>query len=288
MQIVTDRACDIHPKQLEGVEVHFTPMKLTLEGKTYSSGVDLSPEQFYDLLETTDSLPTTSQASAGDFADLYRQLAASDPEILSLHISSGLSGTLDSARVGAEMVPEAKVTFWDTKTLSCPQAWQVEAAAKAVKAGWSLDKILSMLKQISQATEGIFTVEDLKYLIHGGRIGHLKGLIASLLHIRPIIAVEKESGRYYSLGQERTSKHALQKLAETLSKFYPEENRLRVQLLHGKNPDGLHCLRDAVEKIFQCDWIPTVSVGPILGAHTGGSLIGLCAAPAALFNMLPF
>ena len=71
---------------------------------------------------------TTSQPAAGEFAQIYRDLAKVDPEILSIHISSGLSGTLDSARAGAAMVPEAKVTFWDTKTLSCPEAWQVEAA----------------------------------------------------------------------------------------------------------------------------------------------------------------
>ncbi len=93
MQIVTDRGCDISSEQMDGLNIHFAPMRLTLDGKTYSSGEDLSSEEFYDLLETTDDLPVTSQATAGDFAKIYTELAKTDPEILSIHISSGLSGT---------------------------------------------------------------------------------------------------------------------------------------------------------------------------------------------------
>ncbi len=286
MQIVTDRACDITAAQLQGLDVHFAPMFLTLEGKSYSSGEDLSPEEFYDLLERTDALPITSQATAGDFATLYRRLAEKDPQILSIHISSGLSGTLDSARMGAEAVPEAQVTFWDSHTLSCPLAWQVEAAARAIQDGWALEQVLQLLQQVHTVTEGLFTVETLKYLIHGGRISHLKGLLASLLQIRPLIAVEKDSGKYYTLGQERTNRRAIEKLAESLLRFYPEGSLLRVQLLHGNNPTGLEVLREAVGKFFQCHWVPTACVGPILGAHTGPSLIGLCTAPLEVFGGL--
>lgn len=286
MQIVTDRGCDISAAQLEGLNIHFTPMRLTLDGKTYSSGVDLTAEQFYALLDQSEGFPTTSQASAGDIADLYRELAKSDPEILSIHISSGLSGTLDSAKLAIEMVPEAKVTLWDTRTLSAPQAWQVEAAARALQAGWPLDKTLALLERIRAATEGIFTLDTLKYLIHGGRISHLKGLLASLLHIRPVIAVDRSVGKYVTLGQERTMGRALQKIVHTLPKFFPDTRKLRVQLLHGNNPESVEKLRAEVEGLFECEWLPTVTVGPILGAHTGKTLVGLCAAPAVLFEEL--
>ncbi len=284
MQIVTDRGCDISQEQLEGLDIHFAPMRLTLDGKTYSSGEDLSSAEFYDLLEKTEGMPVTSQATTGDFAALYRKLAEKDPDILSIHISSGLSGTLQSAIAGAQMVPEARVTHWDTMTLSCPQAWQVELAARAVKKGWSKDAILAMLARIRSITEGIFTVEDLKYLIHGGRISHITGLLASLLRIRPVIAVGKEDGKYYTLAKERTTRHALQKIAESLLKFYPEGAPLRVQLLHGKNQPAVDILKAEVEKRFTCHWLPTTNVGPILGAHTGGSLVGLSVAPEQWIN----
>lgn len=287
MKIVTDQACDLSLEQREGLEIYTVPMRFTLDGKTYSSGIDVTTETFYDLLEATEGFPTTSQPSAGDFAELYRRLAQEDPEILSIHISSGLSGTLNSARAGAAMVPEAKVTFWDTKTLSCPEGWQVEAAARCLQEGWPLSRIFSLLEKIGKKAEGLFTVDTLKYLIHGGRISHIKGLLASMLKIRPIIGVEKETGKYYSVAQERTEKRSLEKIVEAVSRLYPEGTLLRVQLLHGKAPESLAYLREKMSGRFECRWTPTTNVAPILGAHTGKSVVGLSVGPADLFGNVP-
>ncbi len=287
MQTVTDQACDLSAAQRQGLVINYVPMRFTLDGKTYTSGEDVTSEVFYDLIEQSNGFPTTSQPSSGDFAELYRSLAQKDPEILSIHISSGLSGTMNSARAGAAMVPEAKVTFWDTKTLSCPEAWQVEAAARALLAGWPVARIFSLLEKIGQKSEGIYTVDTLKYLIHGGRISHLKGLMASILKICPIIAVDKEYGKYYSLAQERTYRHAIRKIAEQIAKLYSEGTPLRVQLLHGKCPEGLAILRERMTELFDCYWTPTAIVAPILGAHTGKGVIGLSVGPADIFREIP-
>jgi DegV family protein with EDD domain len=287
MQILTDRGADFCPEQLAGLKINFVPMKLTLDGKTYSSGEDITAAEFYDLLNTTSGFPTTSQPSVGEFVEIYQRLAKEDPEIFFIHVSSGLSGTFSSAQTAVELVPEAKVTFWDTKTLSCPEAWQVEAAARAMQAGWSMERIFALLEKIRQASEGIYTLDTLKYLIHGGRISHMKGLVASVLQIRPVIAVEKDSGKYYTLGQERTSIRALRKLVSLITRFQPEGSALRVQLLHGKNPDSVEILREELSKCFECHWSPTVSVAPILGAHTGGTLVGCSIGPADLFREVP-
>jgi DegV family protein with EDD domain len=279
MQVVTDRGCDISPEQAQGLEIHYAPMKLTLDGVTYSSGVDIQPTVFYDMLSQTEGFPTTSQPSAGDFARLYRELAQTDADILSIHISSGLSGTLDSARAGAAMVPEARVCFWDTKTLSCPEGWQVLAAARALRDGLGLERIYPLLEQLRKSTVAMFTLDTLRYLIHGGRISHLKGLLASVLHIRPVIGLEPEAGKYITLGQERTTKRALRKMAEVVAAIYPEGSELRFQLMHGKNLEGVAQLREILEGFFRCEWLPAMAVAPILGAHTGGSVVGLSAGP---------
>ena len=113
MQLVTDSASDLFSEQIDELGCHVMPLTISLDGKDYKSGVDLQPADFYALLANTESFPSTSQPSAGDFADLYRRLALVDPDILSVHISSGLSGTLNAARLGAEMVPEARVTFFE-------------------------------------------------------------------------------------------------------------------------------------------------------------------------------
>jgi len=288
MQIVTDRGMDLSPEQLEGLDIHYVPLILTLDGKSYRSGEDIQPEEFYRLLRATSSFPTTSQPSAGDFAELYRRLAAKDPEILSIHISSGLSGTVNAARAACDLVPEAKVTIVDTKTLSGAEGWQVQAAALAIKAGWTKEQILQLLDRLHSAVDTLYTLATLKYLEHGGRISHLKGLLASVLNIKPIIGVEKEKGVYVQRGQARTLEHAILKIADTVAHQYAPGTALRMQPLHGANPEGALLLKKKLEQLFKCTWLPTGPIAPVLGAHTGPGLVGLVYAPQAVFADLPW
>ena len=132
MQIVTDSGTDLglSPEQAAELNIHVVPLIVTLEGKSYREGVDIQPDEFYGLLAATDSLPITSQPSAGDFAETYQRLVTTDPDILSIHMTSGLSGTFNAAQAGAKLVPEANITHVDTKTLSAAAGWQVEAAAE--------------------------------------------------------------------------------------------------------------------------------------------------------------
>ena len=289
MQIVTDSGIDLFPEQMSelDVPVDTVPLIVSLEGKAFREGVDIQPGEFYRLLAETDSLPTTSQPSAGDFAAVYRQLAASDPDILSIHMSSGLSGTFNAARAGAELVPEANVTLVDTKTLSAAPGWQVEAAIRAMKAGWAKDKILALMKRIGDATDSMYTLKDIKYLIHGGRISHMKGLLASMLNIKPLIGVEKEGGTYVQLGQARTFKRALRGLVNLIGKQYSFGSKLRVQVLYSWNPEGAAALREQIDKIFDCSWLPAGPMSLVLGAHTGPSMVGVAYAPVAVFDDVP-
>lgn len=281
MKIVTDSGTDVHlpPEQLAELNIHVIPLVVTLEGKTYREGVDIETEEFYRLLTATESLPSTSQPSSGDFAALYRKLAQEDPEILSIHISSGLSGTVDSARLGASQVPEANVTIVDTKTLSAAAGWQVEAAARCAKAGWSKEKILQVLERIKNASDSIYTLSDLKYLIHGGRISHMKGLIASILNIKPIIGVEKVRGTYVQLGQARAFKGAIRGLVDVIAKQYAAGSKLRLQVLHAFNLEGAQLLQEELKQRFECVWLPLGNISLVLGAHTGPSMVGVAYAP---------
>jgi DegV family protein with EDD domain len=287
MQIVTDYAADISPEQLEGFEVHYLPLMITIDGKTYRSGVDITPSEFYELQEKAKEIPTTSQPSPGDFADLYRSLAKKDPDILSIHISSGLSGTVNAARIGASAVSEANVEIYDTKTLSGAQGWHVEVAAKAARAGLDKSRILSLLKQVTEATETLFTLSTLKYLIHGGRISHLKGLVASLLNIKPIIYVEKVGGTYVNSGQARTITRAIDAMADMVASAHPRHTAMRMQILHSQFPEGAARLKERLDKVFQCNWLPQGPIAPVLGAHTGTGLVGIVSAPEALFPQVP-
>lgn len=289
MQIVTDSGTDLclSPEQLADLNIHVIPLSVTLDGHTYREGIDLQPHQFYLVLAESSSLPVTSQPSAGEFAAVYRAAAETDPDILSIHISSGLSGTFNSAKAGADLVPEAHVTHVDTKTLSAAAGWQVIAAARALKAGWSKENILALIQRMSDASESIYTLRELKYLIHGGRISHMKGLLASLLNIKPMIGVEKVGGTYVQLGQVRTFAGAIKGLVGIISRHHAPGSALQVQVLHADNPEGAHELRDLVDRRFKCTWLPVEPMSLVLGAHTGPSMVGVAFAPLSALAGMP-
>ena len=280
MQIVTDSGTDLSlsKEELQDLNIQVVPLNVSLENVTYKEGVDIQPADFYPLLTQSESMPTTSQPSTGEFVEIYQNILEYDQDILSIHISSGLSGTYNSAMAAAQQLPEANITVIDTKTLSAAAGWQVEAAAKAVKKGWEIEKVISVQERISAASDSIYTLNEMKYLIHGGRISHMKGLLASILNIKPLIGVEKVGGTYVQLGQVRTFKRAVQGLVNIISEEHPPGSALRVQVLHSFNFDGASMLRDLIDKTFECTWLPDGHISLVLGAHTGPSMIGAAYA----------
>ncbi len=282
MQIVTDSGADLSIAQRDGLPIHFAPLRITINGTTYHEENVLDTADFYRIMTESNDYPTTSQASAGDFAKIYQRLAAKGEKILSIHISSGLSGTLNSAKVGAAMVPEADITFWDSKTLSAAQGWQVQAAAIAAKKGWPLDKILERLALIRKQVSGMFTLKEIRYLVHGGRVSHLKGLMAQVLNIKPVIGVDVDSGKYDTVGQAVTFKRAVAQIVDLNAERFGTE-KLRAQIVHGFSPDGIELLKQKAMEKLDCFFEETVPVAPVLGAHTGPSLTGLIAGPMSLF-----
>lgn len=287
MQVITDRAADLAPSQLEGLDITFAPLTLTLDGKSYISGVDIQHQDFYDLLISAEGMPTTSLPSAGEFAELYRQAAENDPDIISLHISSGLSGTFNSARQGAEMVPEANVTVVDTMTLSGAEGWQVEAAARAARAGWSKERTLALVDQVREATDIIYTLPELKWLIHGGRISHLTGLLASALNIKPIIGVNKVTGKYEQLARARTFDRAVKTISSTINKRYDKGTPMRFQVMHARGYEAAETLQGQLAEMFDGHFLPISDIAPVLGAHTGPGLVGVVYAPQGSYPELP-
>ena len=289
MNIVTDSGTDIgiSPEEAAALNIEVIPLSAQLGEQTFREGPDLDPQAFYALLAESDQLPTTSQPSVGTFKQAYERLAAKNAEILSIHISSGLSGTYNAAVAAAEMLPEARITVIDTKTLSAGAGWQVLAAARAALAGWSTEQIKKLIGSIGDATESIYTLNDLTYLIHGGRISHIKGLFASVLSSKPLIGVEKQGGTYYQVGQSRSFKKAIRSLVDQIEAHHPAGSRLRTQVLHAENPAGAELLQTQIDERYECNWLPSGRISLVLGAHTGPSMVGVAYAPEAAFEAVP-
>ncbi len=287
MQIVTDGACDLAAEQTQGLDFHIIPLRLTLDGKTYLSGVDVQASEFYEMLNQTSAMPSTTQPSAGEFAEIYRNLARSDPEILSIHLASGLSGTINAARAGAAMVPEARVTIFDSRLLSAPLGWQVVAAARAAKAGWSMERILALLDHLREQSIGMCTLQVLKYVVHGGRVGHLKGWVGSLLNIKPIITFDKVDGKTEQAGQEVTFRRAILRMADLVTRWQKPGSRLVVQLLYGADRTVIDPVRERLSQLFDCQWLPSHTLAPIFGCHSGPGVAGVAFVPLEAWEKIP-
>jgi DegV family protein with EDD domain len=278
MKIVTDSGADLTKEECEAIGVTMLPLKVEVDGVSYQSGVNITPEKFYNLMDAAQGMPKTSTPSIGEFEEVYKRLATEDPDILSIHLSSGLSATYNAAVTAAKMVDNADIVLIDTKTLSAGTAWQVKAAAEMAKVGLTKQTIVARLQQIQDATYTHFTLPDLKYLIAGGRISHLKGLLASLLGIKPVIEVDKTDGKYYDRGKKRSFNSAIQDIPQQITKVIPAGSAIRAQICSAENPSGAQLVKEAMDKVFKVEWLPTISLGTALGAHTGRGLIGVIAA----------
>ncbi|MBN8656826.1 MAG: DegV family protein [Anaerolineae bacterium] len=285
MKIVTDCAADMSNEELEKLGIVQAPLFIQFpEGEVNSA--DISADEFYNRLEAMrPQIPTTAQPSSGIFAELYRKLAQVDKNILSVHISSGLSGTINSARDGGEQVKdEANVSFWDTLTLSGGERFQVMAAALADKAGWAMDKINERLTKIREKTEVIYTLDTLEYLARGGRIGRVKAMAGALLNLKPIIRVDTD-GKYSTVKNERTLNKSMGAMADFLAEKYGN-TPLWVTVLHGRFAEKADHLAEEFKQKLNVARMEVQRISPVLGVHTGPGIVGAAVVPMELMGDL--
>jgi DegV family protein with EDD domain len=285
MKIVTDCAADMTPEEIESLGITVAPLYISFpEGQINSD--DISRDDFYDRLKAmVPEVPSTALPAPGVFANIYQKLAELGDEILSIHISSGLSGTMNSARLGSQQVHGAVVHFVDSLTLSGGERFQVLAAAWAVKAGWGKDKILKMLGQIQESTEVIYTLETLSYLARGGRIGRVQALAGSLLNLKPIIHVDRKDGKYSTVGKTRTIPRAISDIAEHLKNEY-EDKAVWVSVMHGQYAEQAHELSASLQKNLNIKKFEILRISPVLGVHTGPGIVGAGVVPVAALEGL--
>jgi DegV family protein with EDD domain len=283
MKIVTDSAADLPVAELQAYGIIEAPLTIQFpEGEMLSS--DLTPDQFYSrLVAMRPAIPTTAQPSGGMFAEVYKKLLAEGERILSIHISSGLSGTPNAARLGAELAGASdRVTVWDTLNLSGGQRFQVLAAALAARAGWTLEQVEARLAELRTHTETIFTLDTLEYLARGGRIGRVQALAGTLLHLKPVIAVDHHDGKYNNVGRARTLPKALNTITSHLHQVYGE-TPLWIAVMHGRFAEEAEALAAELSKVLQIARIETLRVSPVLGVHTGPGVVGAAVTPMRLF-----
>ncbi|HSL28330.1 MAG TPA: DegV family protein [Anaerolineales bacterium] len=285
MKIVTDSAADMSAEELEQLNVIQAPLFIQFpEGEISSSNI--SADDFYNRLEAMrPAVPTTAQPSSGIFAELYRSVAEREKEILSIHISSGLSGTINSARDGGEQArPHAEVHYWDTLTLSGGQRFQVMAAALAAKANWTLHAIQERLEKIREKTEVIYTLDTLEYLARGGRIGRVKAMAGALLNLKPVIRVDQD-GKYSTVTTGRTLGKSIHAIVDQLLARYAQ-TPVWVTVLHGRFAEKAEMLAEELQGKLNVSKLEINRISPVLGVHTGPGIVGAAVVPMELLEDL--
>jgi DegV family protein with EDD domain len=285
MKIVTDCAADMSAQELEQLEVIQAPLFIQFpEGEV--NATEISADDFYNRLEAMrPTIPTTAQPSSGIFAELYRKVAQMEKNILSIHISSGLSGTINAARDGGEQVrPEANVSHWDTLTLSGGERFQVMAAALAAQANWALQSIQERLEKIREKTEVIYTLDTLEYLARGGRIGRVKAMAGALLNLKPVIRVDSD-GKYSTVSTGRTLGKSINAIAEHLHNKYAL-TPVWVTVLHGRFAEKAEILANELKTRLNIRKLEVVRISPVLGVHTGPGIVGAAVVPMELMEDL--
>ena len=285
MKIVTDCAADMSTEELEQLDVTQAPLFIQFpEGEVNSA--DISADDFYNRLEAMrPAIPTTSQPSGGIFAELYKSIAQVEKDILSVHISSGLSGTIQAARDGGEQVKaEANVSYWDTLTLSGGERFQVMAAALAARADWALGSIQERLESIRGKTEVIYTLDTLEYLARGGRIGRVKAMAGALLNLKPVIRVDSD-GKYSTVSTGRTLGKSMTAIADHLQHRYAQ-TPVWVTVLHGRFAEKAETLATELKAKLNIKKLEVNRISPVLGVHTGPGIVGAAVVPMELMEDL--
>ncbi len=279
IRILTDSGADLPPALQGHPRVEIIPLKVVTPERTYLDRVELTTEEFLHLLETSDTLPTTSQPSAGEFVTKYKEmLDGGATGILSLHISSKLSGTISSAYAALEELPDAPITIFDSLSVSAGIGLLVQQAVKALDEGKSLDEVLQQLEAMRDGSTIGFVVDTLEYLHKGGRIGKGSALMGSILNVKPVLAIA--DGEVVPLDKARSKRKALQRALDYVGEKVGADRPMVAAVLHLAAREEAEGVLNMLRERYNCVDSYIAELSPTIGTHGGPGVIGIAACPA--------
>lgn len=277
IKIVTDSTAYLPEEVVQRYNISVIPLNVLFGERSYKEGRDLSHEQFYKMLAQVKDLPTTSQPSVGEFHALYSELVQDGSEVISIHISSKLSGTVDSALMACKDLPEAKISVVDSLSTAIGLELMVVAAAEAVAAGQSRAEVVALLERMVREIRLFFVVDTLEYLQKGGRIGGAAALVGTLLNVKPILCLKE--GRVEPLDKVRTKRKAVNRILDAMLEEFGSKEPVRVAVGHAIALEEGEMLLEKARSSLNCSTLSISQIGPAIGTHTGPGALGLAACP---------
>lgn len=270
--VLTDSTADMSPEVAKELGVEIIPLNVTFGEETFFD-TDFKDNEFYDrLMKCGKQLPKTSQPSPEAFRKTYERLLMNYQEVVSIHLSSGLSGTINAARLAAEQWKE-RIHIVDSKAISLGINLMVQEAVKNIRDGFTSQQVVDSLDKVRKNIETMFTVNTLEYLQKGGRIGKVQGVVGSILNIKPLIRVG-DDGIYHTFSQVRSQGRAFKAMLDGFKELSAGRKVVQMGIAHGAALPQALDLKAAFENVFQIKTEILTQVGSAIGVHTGPGVVG--------------
>jgi len=273
--ILTDSTCNLSKEYLkENKHIFVLPLNINIDGITYLDQVEITSTEVYDKLDN--HKVTTSLSSVGIVQEFVEKVKRDYDEILIINISSGLSGTHNVFRIVAEDTKDVRLVLFDSKTLAMGLGFLVMEASNLIKEGHDLDEVVRRIEDIRfNKMITIFSIDTLKYLREGGRIGKVEGTIADILRIKPVISVN-DDGVYFTRAKARGNNKAISKIIDVLKEKY-QDKKVKLSIHYGNNLEKAENLLKRLKEVINVVDGFISKVTPVLGVHTGPGIIGVVA-----------
>jgi DegV family protein with EDD domain len=271
--VVLDSTADFPEAPERFPNFRVVPLYVRFGDESFRDYVDIDPQRFYERLRTAPVLPTTSQPTPGDFLAVYEELAPRYERVLSLQISSTLSGTFASAQAAAEMLGGGKVRVIDTRTVSASLALLALGVQRRLERGTTDEEIDAFVARYQREHRLLFTVNTLEYLAKGGRIGRAAAFAGNLLNVKPILTIR--DGEVVPLKRVRGNPKAFAEFATLFESTTTDSQHLKVGIAHAAAPERLDALANMVRAVRpDADIELRTTLGAVVGTHAGPGTVG--------------
>lgn len=271
--IVTDSTAYIPKEIRERLNIKMIPLSVIFGGEVYQEEVEITAADFYEEVKNRGELPTTSQPSVGKFVELFEELSKEFDAVISVHLSSGISGTYNGAVSAGQMVDNIDVYAFDSEVSCMVQGFYAIEAAEIAAEGKTPDEIITRLNEVKKSIQAYFMVDDLSHLQRGGRLSGAQALIGSLLQVKPILQfVDKLIVPFEKI---RTRKKAINRIYELFDEVACAGDPMRAVIIHANRPDEAQQMKEELEAKYPHVEYSISYFGPVIGTHLGEGAMGL-------------
>ncbi len=276
VRIVTDSSADLPAELAQQHQITVLPCYVVVDGQTLKDGVDIQADDFYRRLQAGGPTPTTAQPTVADFQAVYQDLTSQGDQVVSIHVSGKLSGTLNSAEQAKGSLDGEAVEIIDSRLAAMPLGLVVLEAAALAAEGGSHQEVAEKVRQGLDLHHGLFALDTLEFLQKGGRIGKAQAFLGSVLNVKPILRLHE--GEAHPVERPRNRERAMHRLVELVKELGPVR---RMAVIHSTDAERMAVLKQELTGLLPADQIIEARFGSTLGTYIGPDALGVAITQEA-------